>query len=266
MRTRMERAAMAATLVLMAIASPATGQHERSHESASNEAPTPIEIPLRVEGGRLMVTAEDVADGRYDFVLGLGMAILTESGAARIGDRRGALTLGGMPVRLDGAAEVPDDHLGGTDAVGVLGGETLNRFDILIDAPGGRLLLKPSSRAVRWDGIALSGPVPLQVFHDVLLRADVDFGGTLAGGLLELEKPTLVVNEPLGSAISDGSVGSFRLGYGSWSEVPAVESDDPALDRWGPPGSGFVLIGAPVAYDCVFAVSWYHAELRTCLR
>ena len=35
---------------------------------------------------------------------------------------------------------------------------------------------------------------------------------------------------------------------------------------WDPNGNGFVIVGAPIAYDCAIAISWAHAEFRTCAR
>ena len=76
--------------VAMALwASPVEGQTARSE---------PIEVPLRVEEGRLLVTVDGADGAKYDFVLGLGMTLLTESSRARLGDGLSSLTLGGIPV------------------------------------------------------------------------------------------------------------------------------------------------------------------------
>jgi len=29
---------------------------------------------------------------------------------------------------------------------------------------------------------------------------------------------------------------------------------------------GFVIIGAPIVYDCALALSWAHQEMRMCVR
>ena len=43
-------------------------------------------------------------------------------------------------------------------------------------------------------------------------------------------------------------------------------TDSPIFQGWDPQGDGFVIVGASVAYDCAIAISWAHAELRTCIR
>ena len=35
---------------------------------------------------------------------------------------------------------------------------------------------------------------------------------------------------------------------------------------WDPNGKGFVLVGAPIAFDCAISLSWVHQEMRTCVR
>jgi len=230
----------------------------------------PIEIPLRVEDGRLMVTVDGPDGGTYDFVLGLGMTLITESGAARMGDDISALTLAGLPVVTEQATTVPDAQLGGGDdtPAGVLGGLTLNMFDVLVDAPNGRMVLKPVGRSVRWPGVTLSNPVAIQLFHDVMVRADVEVDGKLYGGFVELASPYMEVNAPLEAAggVTGEVLGAFRLGYSGWTDLPAKVTDHPNFKGWDRESQGFVYIGAPVAYECAIAISWVHSELRTCLR
>jgi hypothetical protein len=121
---------------------------------------------------------------------------------------------------------------------------------------------------VRWDGVELTNPARIALFHDVLARVDVAIGGAQYGGLIDLAAPYLEVNEPLRSAggVSEGVAGTFRMGYSGWSSLPAEVTESPLFQGWDPDGKGFVIIGAPVAYDCAIAISWLHAEFRTCVR
>jgi hypothetical protein len=41
---------------------------------------------------------------------------------------------------------------------------------------------------------------------------------------------------------------------------------DLEMHRFVPDGTGFVLVGAPLAYDCAIALSWVQREIRTCVR
>lgn len=230
----------------------------------------PAEVPLRVEDGRLLVTLT-TADGRKaDFVLGLGMSVLTESGAARLGEARRTLSLGGIPVDLGDVETAPDGPLGGGAGrpVGVLAGSTLNRFDILIDVPGSRMLVKPAGRAVRWDGARLSRPVPVKVYHDALIAVDVEVAGTVFRGMLDLSAAPLQVNEGVRAkaGLSSNRIDSFRMGYTGWKSLPVEVTKSPTFRGWDPEGKGFVIVGASVTHDCALAVSWTHQEIRTCLR
>ena len=107
--------------------------------------------------------------------------------------------------------------------------------------------------------VATDSPVPVDAFNsDAFDRT----GATEVGRALQLLAPSFNFSS---STISDGTVSSFRMGYGSWSDQPAQVVDSPVFGGWDPEGLGFAIIGASVAYDCALAISWYHAELRTCL-
>ena len=229
-----------------------------------------IEIPLRVEGGRLLVPVQGPGGAVYNFTLNLGMTMLSESGATRIGDDLNGLTLGDAPVITEDIATVPDEELAVDGMVfdGVIGSQTLNSFDILIDVPGGRLVLKPIGRSVRWEGMALSNAVPLRVYHGLLLGVDVELEGTVFGGVLDLGPSTLIINEAARakSGLEGDHVAKFRMGYGTFPDVPVRMRELAIFKGWDPDNNGFVVIGAPVTYDCAIAISWTHAEMRTCLR
>ena len=227
----------------------------------------PIEIPLRMEQGRLVVTVDGPNGESYDFGLALGMSFLGESFVAEVGNGISALTLGGVRVETEQAQTVPDAYLGEDLGLsGLVGGMTLNKYDILIDVPNGQLLLKRVGRRVRWDGVSLTNPTDLMIFHDVLMRTDVQIGGEVFGALLDFQAPGLEVNEPVrvGAGLEGGSVDSFRMGYSGWDELPVRVTENPIFGGWDPNGDGFVILGAEVARNCAIAISWAHAELRTC--
>ena len=238
--------------------------------SAQHQAADPIEIPLRVEDGRLMVSVDAPGGKQFDFILTLGMSMLTEAGAAGIGDAKDALTLGGVPFSTEGLQRVPNEYLAvdGKVPAGVVGSMTLNAFDILIDVPGERLVLRQVGRSVTWPGMSLSNPVPLLVFHGALASLDVEVEGEVYRGLLDFQYPELVVNEPVKSKsnLSGDTVPSYRMGYVSYSDLPFQVRDLPLFQGWDPEGKGFVVVGAAAAYDCAIAVSFAHQEMRTCQR
>lgn len=233
-----------------------------------------IEIPLKTVGGRLVVPVETPSRERIDFILGLGSTFLTQSGANRIGASRDGLTLGGLPVQIGAAQAIPDDLVvldGGPAPAGIggiVGSETFNAYDVLIDAPRGRLTLKPAGRSVRWDGVALSNPVKVQVIHDSLIRTNVESGGKVFDALLDLAGPTMVMSQAAATSadVSDGAV-DFKMGYTRYTARRTRVLPLQLFQRWGDGGGkGFVLIGAEVARDCLLAVSYVHQEIRTCVR
>ena len=227
----------------------------------------PIEIPLRMEKGRLVVTVDAPNGESYEFGLALGMSFLGESFVAEVGAGVSALTLGGVPVETEQAQTVSDAYLGEEMGLsGLVGGLTLNKYDILIDVPNGRLLLGPVGRRVRWDGVSLTNPTNLVIFHEVLMRTEVQIGGKVFGGLLDFQTPGLEVNEPVrvAAGFEGESVDSFRMGYSGWDELPVRVTENPIFGGWDGDGNGFVIIGAEVARNCAIAISWAHAELRTC--
>ena len=239
------------------------------HAEAQRTGGQEIEVPLRVEDGRMVVTVDHPSGAQYDFVLGLGMTLLTESAVAEMGDGLDALTLAGIPVVTDQAQTVPDDRLGlGPGKAGVFGGLTLTAYDALFDVPNGVLRLKPVGRSVSWEGVELTNPVQFRLFHDVLIRVDIQVGGEVFGGLLDLSQADLEVNAPLEekAGLDGQTTDSFRMGYAGWPELPVRVTDSPIFRGWDGDGLGFAVIGAAVALDCALAISWTHTEFRTCVR
>ena len=142
----------------------------------------------------------EAPDGsELEFALSTGSpTVFSESTAAHLGDPA-ALTMGGVPITTEGSGTLPDEDLtiDGMVIDGMIGPNTLNQFDVLVDVPGGRLVLKPIGRSVEWAGMTMSDPVRLQVFHGMLLQFDVEFNGREYGAMLDLGMGTLVVNEPV---------------------------------------------------------------------
>ncbi len=227
-----------------------------------------IEI-IRVEDGRLIVPVESSDGAELQFILGTTYTALSESGAARLGDQP-SLNMGGVAVRTDAFPAFPDEELTVSGKVmdGMVGSPTFNKFDLLIDVPRGRLLLKPIGRSVKWEGVTLSQPVGVRVMHGLLFGLDVEFEGKAYGATLELNRPALVVSQVVKAEteIDDDDVGTLRLGYTTFADAPAQVRDLPLFSGWDPSGKGFVVVGAPITFDCAISLSWAHREIRTCVR
>ena len=228
-----------------------------------------VEIPLRVYGGRMIVPVEASDGTQLEFIASTFRTFFSETGAKRAGARAG-LTLGGIPVSTDEAQTVPDAELtfGGKVYDGVVGAETLNQFDVLFDVHGGRLVLQPTGRTVRWDGMTMSDPVPLRIFHGVAIGLDVELPGTQYQATLDLSKGSILVSQPVrrSLALEGDRTETFKLGDATFTDLPLQVLDVEAVQGWDPSGKGFVFVGAPIASDCAISVSWVHQELRTCVR
>jgi len=231
-----------------------------------------IEIALQVEGGRLTVPVMSSDGSEYLFALTTGnpMTILAQSTADRLAGGVGDLTMGGVPLATEGSITLPDGQLesDGIPIAGMVGGSTLSGYDVLVDVPNGRLLLKTPGRSVDWDGVALSQPARLQIYHGVIIGLQVQLDGTDYRATLDLGTPSLIVNTPVGEELGiDGEgMSTLTLGATSMSDMPVGVRDLEVFAQWDPAGTGFALIGAPIAYDCAISISWLHSELRTCVQ
>lgn len=232
----------------------------------------PVEVPLRVHGPRLVVTAQAADGSDLDLILSTGnvVAVFSESARARLGDDP-EVALSGVPLVTENSATVADESLtedDGTVFDGIVGSNTLNQFDILVDAPGGRLVLKPFGRSVQWDGMTLSDPVRLRVYHGVVLSLDVELNGHEYGAMLDLGTSALVANPAVGDALGmEGSgTGTLSVGSMSLSDLPLRIEDNAVLQRFDPDGNGFLIVGAQLALDCAVSISWIHREIRTCVK
>jgi hypothetical protein len=108
----------------------------------------------------------------------------------------------------------------------------------------------------------------VQVLHDTLIRASVEFGGKVFDALLDLAGPTMVVSQAAAASagVSDGAV-DFRMGYTAYPARRTRVLPLQVFQRWGDGGGkGFALVGSEIARDCLLAVSYVHQEIRTCVR
>ena len=253
---------LAVAILAIAVASPATAQMH-------GQGPT--EVSLRVEAGRLLVPVKAADGTEFEFMLSTGTppTVLSESTAAKLGGHLN-LTIGGLPLDMEGFATVPDEQLtaDGLVIAGMVGSETLNDYDILIDVPGERLVLKPFGRRVEWEGMTLSDPIRLRVFHGTVLALDIEFNGRAYPAQLDLGMSTMIINEPVQTALHLEAEGdsTLRLGDMTYPGLPTRMRDLAIFERWDPNGAGFVIVGAPFALDCAVSISFVHQELRTCVR
>lgn len=237
--------------------------------TAVAQAGNAVEIPLSTRAGRMVVPVRAADGSELLFLVSTGSAVtvLSESGAAKIGD--GGATMGGLAINMDGAQTLPDDRLtvDGMVMDGLVSNSTLNEYDILFDVPGGRLVLKPFGRAVEWPGMHLSDPVTLRIYHGVVVALDVQINGSPYQAMLELGAPALLANEALleQTGITDG-LADLTLGSVTLDGLPIELSDHPSIGRFTSPGEGFVIIGGPPVQNCAISLSWVHRELRTCVR
>ncbi len=253
---------LAVAILAIAVASPATAQMH-------GQGPT--EVSLRVEAGRLLVPVKAPDGTEFEFMLSTGTppTVISESTAAKLGGRLN-LTIGGLPLDMEGLTTVPDEQLtaDGLVIAGMVGSETLNDYDILIDVPGARLVLKPFGRTVAWDGMTLSDPIRLRVFHGTVLALDIEFNGKAYPAQLDLGMSTMIINEPVQTALHLEAEGDSTLGLGgmTYPGLPTRMRDLAIFERWDPNGEGFVIVGAPFVLECAVSISFVHREMRTCVK
>jgi hypothetical protein len=230
-----------------------------------------VEVPLREHGGRLIVPVRAADGTELEFILSTGVrvTVFSESGAARAGGL-GGLTLGGLAVPSEGGQTLPDQSLetDGTVFDGMIGPNMLADFDILIDLPRERLLLRPAGSAGEWEGVELSDPVRLRVFHGIVLSLDVELNGIEFPATLEIGTSGVIVNERAGeeAGLQPADVATVTLGGAAHPDLPVEVRELEIFERWSPNGDGFVLVGAPIAYGCAVSISWVRREMRTCRR
>ena len=252
-----------AVFATLGASAPLEGQTATAHDDA-------FEVPLRVDpAGRLVVPVQ-TADGRTLSFAVSTMVPTTMVAASLAGDDASALGL-----RLEGidqaltvepvtdAALVIDGHR----VDGFLGLSALGDFDVLLDAPNGRMVIRSIGRTVEWSGIDLSEPTRLNVFHGVALRLDIEVAGQPLGATIDLANPLNQANPGAAhlAGLGSGATASVTVS-GIARPLAFALGDTPVLERWDPDGAGFVSLGAPFAAECALSLSWFHQELRTCVR
>lgn len=239
--------------------------------SASAQDVEAMEVPLRVEDDRLIVPV-DIGNGvEVDFVLSTGNAVTVLSQA--FVDNHGVdgdFWLGDVEVDMDNYATVPHADLNPDDGmvVGIIGANTLNEFDLLIDAPNQRAVLQTVGREVSWEGVELGEPIRLRVYHGLLLGLDLDVVGHAVGAMIDTGTGRVVGNPATGQllGIDTGEQGSTTLTWpnGVQRDARVHVRDLPLFERWDPNGNGFLLLGGSLAFDCAMSFSWVHREMRMC--
>ena len=250
--------AMAGLAALVLTVAPAAGQANVT------------EVPLAVEGGRLVVPVDGPHGSELTFAISTGNAytVLSETVATHL--QGGELLLGGHPIPTDQVSTFPDDQLvsNGAAVDGLVAADFLSNYDVLIDAPAGRLLLRPVGRKADWEGVALGEPMRIRVYHGVAISMSAMVDGRETAATLELGTPLVIANPALQEAMgleAEGT-GSIGLAGRTFDGLPLEVRDMSIFERWDPNGNGFVLVGAPIAWECAIALSYVHAELRTCSR
>lgn len=252
-------------LVTLTLTVVATTASQAQRPAAASEA------PLALTGGHLVVSVTVPGGGVADFLLRTGemSTVLSESFVARHGDGP-EVRVGDVALDMSGARTVPDAELrvDGRQYAGTIGGNTVSRYDMLVDVPAGRFALKTPGRRVEWPGVRLSDPVRLRIYHGVAVNLEVLVEGVSHMATIDLGQRELIINAPLAAEVGVSGTGSstLRLGQIDFPDLPVRVSDHPILERWDPEGAGFVILGTPIVRDCALSMSWLHQELRTCVR
>lgn len=227
-------------------------------------------VPLSVDGSGRLVVPVVTADGRT-----LRFAVSTAVPTSMVARSIGGEDAAALGLRLEGVDQPLPDVQSADDAAfvfeghavdGFVGLSTLGDVDVLLDAPGGRMVLQPIARAVEWSDVALGPPTRLQVFHGVALRMEVEVDGHPFGATVDLARPRNVMNPAAAgtTGVQDGGTGTVDF-EGRTRTLLFDVADTSILDRWDPDGVGFLSFGAAIAADCAVSISWFHQELRMCV-
>ncbi len=266
---------LGAVMLAAMVAVPVVGQEHGGHAPAEQDhghvMGDMVEVPLRIHGGQLTVPVELEDGSTLEFIVSTGnmVTVFSKSGKARAGDSE--LFLAGLPISTERSQTVDDSSLTADDGTvidGILSAGFLTQFDVLVDAPAGRLVLRKPGRTVGWDGVTLSDPVRLRLLHGAIITLNVELNGHTYPAMLDTGASSVVVNQGVKTDMSldDEGVTTLKVGKTTLSERRTTVKDLPIFGRFSPNGDGFVLVGAPLALDCVISISYVRQELRTCVR
>lgn len=271
------------------------------------------EVPLRVEGGWLVVPVVTPAGDTLTFIVdtAAGVTVLGTSGAeAMAAEPAGTATvtgasgpievqmvlapeldIGELSIRAAQRVVIDDAAITSDDGIvfhGVLGTDFLRSFDVLIDAPGARMLLRqPEGEGADWAGVDLGEPIEISFMMGSFIRIDVEVNGVLVRSILDTGARDIVLNRSAANAVEvrrtsepapipHRGVGTEEvIGYNALAETIAFGSflrtdveitvaDLPVFELFG--ADQVVLLGNPFFQDCALAISYRNAEIRTCIR
>lgn len=230
-----------------------------------------VSIPLEVVGGRFVVPVQAPDDAMLRFLVTTGspQTVLARSTSERYGEDV-TLRLGVLDVPASDRVVWPDaDVTAGSERLdGMIGVNLLSDHDVLLDAAGGRMLIGPIGAGTRWPGVDLAAPIRLQVMHGVALLTDILIEGQRFPTLIDLGRPSLVVNSGVQTALAlkDPAAVEVTIGTTTVQDVPVRMLDLDVFKMWAPGGEGVSVLGAAPFLDCAISLSWARAELRTCAR
>ena len=169
---------------------------------------------------------------------------------------------------------------------GVLGADILARFDILISAPAGELIVFPAGTGAQLAAADLAQPIRFEgrgsfVFHDV------DVGGTVLAAILDSGARHLVLNgrarEVPGLRLSTdsvrraspgvgtdeatiraGTLRSLAIGTTVFRDLPIHLADLRIFATLRLSDRPAALIGMPALRSCPVLVSWHERTVRYC--
>ncbi len=264
-------AAMLAAMVAVPVVGQDHGGHAPAEQDHGHVMGDMVEVPLRTHEGRLTVPVETDDGTTLEFIVSTGnsVTVFSKSGEARVGDSQ--IFLAGLPISTEGSQTVDDSSLtmdDGTVIDGILGARFFTQFDVLVDAPSGRLVLRKPGRAVEWDGVTLSEPVRIRLLHGAIITFNVELNGHTYPAMLDTGAASVVVNERVKTeaSLDDEGMATLKVGGTTLTERRTVVRDLPLFESFSPNGDGFVLVGAPLALDCVISISYVRQQLRTCVR